>query len=167
MRIKISKLTVGLSLAIIISASFNRQLMDFVQRDIGKTGFVILVESILLISGLGGLVFIFKKVSGFIKRLTVVILLTIGSFLLFYYIKIPEEKMHILEYAFLGWLAAKDLVKREKAGKRIILALLFCAAVGILDELFQAILPYRFFQTKDIAYNWIGGAGGITLYLLV
>jgi len=81
-------------------------------------------------------------------------------------IKIPEEKIHLLEFAVLGWFASRDLIATNKKTKGIILALLFTITIGILDEVFQGILPYRYFQWCDIGFNSAGGLWGIGLYLL-
>ena len=80
--------------------------------------------------------------------------------------KIPVEQIHIFEYAVLGWFATRDLIKVNKKIKGIILACLFTIIVGILDEAFQAVLPYRYYEIRDIVFNILGGTWGIILYLL-
>ena len=81
-------------------------------------------------------------------------------------LKIPEEKIHLLEFAVLGWFASRDLVKNNRKVKGVIFALAFTLMVGVLDEVFQGILPYRYFQWCDIGFNSAGGVWGIILYLL-
>jgi len=94
-----------------------------------------------------------------------VAIVAIGLFLV-WQIEIPEEKIHILEFALLGWLASRDLTRQKIRLGRIILALIFTFLAGLLDETFQGILPYRYFQWWDVALNSAGGAFGIILYLL-
>ena len=83
-----------------------------------------------------------------------------------YELKIPAERIHILEYGLLGWLAGRDLIKTNKKTKGSILACLMIGMVGILDEVFQAVLPYRYFDMRDIMFNSLGGSWGIVLYIL-
>lgn len=80
--------------------------------------------------------------------------------------KIPVEKIHILEYGFLGWLATRDLVIGAKKVKGVIFAFIFCAIIGALDEGFQAILPYRYCEFRDFTLNCFGGILGIISYFL-
>ncbi len=200
MRAKISRLTIGIGIFIIISASFTRQLMDFAKSHIGKNGLIVLFGLVFLISGLSFLVFVTKKspsrrpkevplgialsdfrsgigkcfilsctirkIHGLIKILVVALLLITGLTMA-WQARILAEKMHILEYGFLGWFAGKDLIKTdEKKFRGIILACIFTAFIGILDEGFQKILPYRVFELRDIRMNILGGIWGVILYLL-
>lgn len=121
-------------------------------------GFVIFALSFLISLAI-------KKRTIFLNILLFGIVLTIGM-VLAWQIKIPEEKIHILEYAILGWFAGRDLIKTNKKIKGAILACIFCTIVGILDEIFQAILPYRVYDLRDIVFNSLGGAWGVILYLL-
>ena len=166
MRAKISRLTIGIGIFIIISASFTRQLMDFAKSHIGKNGLIVLFGLVFLISGLSFLVFVIRKIHGLIKILVVALLLITGLTMA-WQARILAEKMHILEYGFLGWFAGKDLIKTdEKKFRGIILACIFTAFIGILDEGFQKILPYRVFELRDIGMNILGGIWGVILYLL-
>ncbi|MCM8756452.1 MAG: VanZ family protein [Candidatus Omnitrophica bacterium] len=81
-------------------------------------------------------------------------------------IKIPVERIHILEYGVLGYLAGRDLLGKEKRRVGLILTIIFIGLVSTLDEVFQAVLPYRYFDLRDIWFNGLGGIGGIVLYLL-
>ena len=121
-------------------------------------GFVIFALSFLISVAI-------KKRTIFLNILLFGIVLTIGM-VLAWQIKIPEERIHILEYAILGWFAGRDLIKTNKKIKGAILACIFCTIVGILDEIFQAILPYRVYDLRDIVFNSLGGAWGLILYLL-
>ena len=103
---------------------------------------------------------------GLIRTLGVIVVLVIGLSLA-WQIKIIAERIHLLEYGVLGWFVSRDLIRgRSKKLKDIILAGLFATVVGIIDEGFQAILPYRFFDIRDILFNSLGGIWGIILYLL-
>jgi VanZ family protein len=95
-----------------------------------------------------------------------IITVTVIGLSLTWQLKIPEEKVHILEYAILGWFASRDLIKADRKLKGFIIVLFFTFMVGVFDELFQKILPYRFFQWSDIELNSLGGIWGISLFTL-
>ncbi len=123
-----------------------------------------MLGAIFVISALSFLIFIIRKGSNFTKIIAFIAVLTIGI-VLAWQIKIAIEKIHILEYGILGWFAGRDLIKTNKKIKGAILACIFCTIVGILDEIFQAILPYRVYEIRDIMLNTLGGAWGLILYL--
>ena len=161
----ISKFTLFLALFIIISASFTRQIMDFIKASIGGQGFLYLIATMAGILGLFFLICAIRNSYRLVKVLIFVVIWSIGL-VLTWQIEIPEERIHILEYAVLGWFSVKDLNRKSKKVRASFLACVYCVIVGILDELFQAILPYRFFDWRDVIFNGAGGGWGITLYLL-
>jgi hypothetical protein len=142
-----------------------RQLMDFLEIRIGEVGLIIVIGLILAGSGLAFLVFTIRNNPGLVRTLAISVML-ISGLAFAWQLKIPVERIHILEYGILGWFAGRDLVKKEKKIWGILLALIFVAFFGVLDEAFQAILPYRFFDLRDIGFNELGGVCGIVLYLL-
>jgi len=162
---RISKVTISIGVFIVLSASFLRQVMDFVKATVGEEAFVFLVGVTGAIFLVGFLTLIIKRKSGFAKSSIFISVLIIGVWLA-WQLKIPEEKIHILEFAVLGWFAGRDLIKTDKKAKGISFALIFTLMVGILDEVFQGILPYRYFQWCDIGFNSAGGIWGIILYSL-
>ncbi len=143
-----------------------RQLMDFTKLYTGEKGFIILIGLISLIAGLTFLIWTLRAKPGLIRTLEIIAILAIGlSFA--WQIKIVVERIHLLEYGVLGWFVSRDLIRgQSKKLKGIILACLFATVVGIIDEAFQAILPYRFFDLRDILFNSLGGIWGIVLYLI-
>ncbi len=162
---RISKPTFFLGLFIIISASFLRQVMDFIKAAVGEGGFILLIGAAGTVFLISFLILTIRKRPGFLKFSISIAVLIIGIWLT-WQLKIPEEKIHLLEFAVLGWLAGRDSIKADKKAKGIAFALAFTLMVGILDEVFQGILPYRYFQWSDIAFNSAGGLWGIILYLL-
>lgn len=139
--------------------------MDLIKATVGEGGFAFITgiaEAIFLVSFL---ILAIRKSSSLAKIPIFIGVLFIGIWLT-WQLKIPEEKIHILEFAILGWFACRDLIKADKKIKSIIFVLVFILTVGILDEAFQAILPYRVFDWRDIAFNSVGGLWGIGLYLV-
>ncbi|MBU1124486.1 MAG: VanZ family protein [Candidatus Omnitrophica bacterium] len=161
-----SKRTIFIAAGIILSASFTRQLMDFTEALIGKSGFA-LVIGLVALSGI--LIFLsligINHLSG-IRFVSVFLLLIAGPLLSWFYITLPQVRMHILLYGFLGWSACVDFLGKKRTALRIICAILLCVLVGYLEELFQLILPYRYYDNWDVVLNSLGSLWGIALYLL-
>lgn len=117
-----------------------------------------------------GLLFIVKGALKLITNLK-------GYFWLFYLLltgiiitlsmEIPAERVHFLEYGFLGFLLAEavDLTPPRK----YILAFTIGGIIGFADELIQGVLqvqnilslPRRYFEWKDIFMNAFGVFLGI------
>lgn len=137
--------------------------MDFIKALIGEGGFLALMGGVGVIFLVSFLILIIRKHPSFLKLLISIAVLIVGMWFC-WQLRIPEEKIHLLEFAVLGWLASRDLIKPDRKVKGIIFALVFIFAIGILDEVFQGVLPYRYFQWCDIGFNSAGGLWGIILY---
>jgi len=68
-----------------------------------------------------------------------------------YPMKSPEEKIHFIEYGVVGLLAYESF-------RRYWSALLFVIAAGWADEGIQALLPSRYYDLRDVAFNALAGA---------
>jgi len=160
-----TKSTVLITLLMVVSASFTRQLMELAVMCIGKSGFRISVAAIFI--GTTVLFFI-REAKRLVKPAKVLLmlgLLTI-SLLFVWNIRLPQVRMHILMYAIVGWLASRDAMRQGRTWKTIALAWVFAAAAGALEELFQKLLPYRVFDINDIIFNLKGASLGVILYLI-
>lgn len=162
---KLSKITTGFGLFIIISASFMKQLWDFFNKSFGQNNVKIVFILLFFSAAISLAIFIFRSRGGFLKILGSLVVLC-AAFIFLYRLKIFVEKIHVLEYGFLGWLAMGDLNKGRRPVINVLLAFLFVLTVGALDEGFQKFLPYRVAETRDIATNIISGIFGIALFLL-
>ncbi|UCF71816.1 MAG: VanZ family protein [Deltaproteobacteria bacterium] len=101
--------------------------------------------------------------------------LIVGGFIsfasLFYFIvPNPYELTHLPEYAILGILTqhaikARDRAERENASETYfyLRSALITGAIGTIDEVYQGILPLRYFAWYDIFLNWLGGLLGLAL----
>ncbi|MFZ5440913.1 MAG: VanZ family protein [Myxococcota bacterium] len=78
----------------------------------------------------------------------------------------PEEKLHFIEYgavAVLAWLSFPAL----SGGRRFAAAAGFTLAAGWLDEGIQALLPSRYYDLRDVAFNASAGLMALTVFTLV
>ncbi|OGM65431.1 hypothetical protein A2893_01605 [Candidatus Woesebacteria bacterium RIFCSPLOWO2_01_FULL_39_25] len=134
-----------------------RGLLNFLYLKIGKDALYILLSAM---SVAGILLFFYYERTWNLewKRITAFVFLLFFFVVTMQLIEIPEEKMHILEYGFLGILVYKGY----KISKHPLLrAVVFVGAIGIGDEFIQWLLPNRVGEIKDIGFNFLGGIFGI------
>ena len=163
---RISRITVAFGVWIVVSAAFMRQLVDLFRQAVGPTYAALSVKLLLLALGLAVTYLLVLRREVDTGRLAALSVLTTFAFLYISGLSIVVEKIHVIEYAVLGWLLCRDLTREGKVLRGIMLACLACLLVGALDEAFQAVLPYRVFDWLDIRHNMFGGAEGVAIYLL-
>jgi hypothetical protein len=77
----------------------------------------------------------------------------------FFSAALPEERIHLVEYAVLGLLALR-VVRPGLPGvlDRVIAATLLAFLVGWIDEAIQGLLPSRVYDPRDVGLNFLGAA---------
>lgn len=96
----------------------------------------------------------------------------IGASCLFYYIiPNPYELTHLPEYAIMSILiiqALKELEgkRKQKVNEKYVYfrSAMIVSLLGFIDELYQGILPLRYFTWYDIFLNGLGGVLGLTIF---
>ena len=159
---KLSGLTIAFGLYIIISASFARQLWEFIQKLIGKGNAQIAGFTFLAGFAVFALSFTLKSRFTIFKFLIKSVIIA-SAFFFAWRQPFFTEKFHVIEYGLLGWLGSRDLNKNKVSPINIILALLFASLVGVLDEGFQKLLPYRVCEIRDMLTNVVSVAFGVLL----
>jgi len=163
---QLSKKTICFSFFIVSSASFMRQVVGFLRGVLKDQLFYSALGSFFILLGVIFFLYIFiVKLKGSLTKGLIIGLIFLGVGVLLWQIKIMEERIHIIEFAVLGWLAAADF-RASKNIKRAFSACAICVLIGTLDELFQLILPYRVFDLRDILFNSTGAITGIILYVI-
>ncbi|MFH0738872.1 MAG: VanZ family protein [Candidatus Omnitrophota bacterium] len=162
---RISKLTIFLGIYLIASAAFSRQLWEFIQGVLGKHNAHIAGVTFLVGFAIFVLAVTFKARLN-ILRLLVRVLVIASAFFFAWRQPFFVEKFHVIEYGLLGWLACRDLNKNKVSFKNIILALLFASLVGVLDEGFQKLLPYRVCEIRDMLTNIVSVSFGVLLSVI-
>ena len=71
--------------------------------------------------------------------------------------KIPEEAIHFLEYGLLGFFLFKALSHNIKDKSIFFTATLFALFIGTFDEIFQWIIPERYWDFRDVGLNGLSG----------
>lgn len=128
------------TIIILAALPFARQVWSVVGD---KNGF-------LLLSGLyaGSLGFLYIR----IRNIIYIGVLAFITFVIFWLVPLPIERIHFVEYGILGWISWRAFGKG---------AFIYVISIGILDELIQGVLPNRVFDFRDICMNLTGGGIGI------
>ena len=80
----------------------------------------------------------------------------------------PAERIHFLEYGLVPVLIAWAQDRRRAIGLRLLLGAVGGAAIGVVDELVQAITPGRIAQWTDVALNAASASlGAFACWILV
>jgi len=116
-----------------------------------------LVENFIIVLLFAGLLFslYIRKLDKIIFSLIVII---IFSYLIFS-LKLPEERIHYLEYGILGFMVFKSM--KVHSIKNLIYGSLFVLLIGVIDEIIQYLLPNRVGDIRDVFMNLGGGILGI------
>lgn len=163
---KLSKFTISLGAYIIISASFMQQVLDTWKIIFGKDKLILIF---IFFCAWVMLAVTYKSVrSGLnIKKIALIITTCAVGFIFAWRQPYLSEKAHILEYGILGWLAMRDFSNNKmNILKSVLYTLIFVAIIGSLDEGFQKILPWRYFEIRDICTNILSGILGIALFIV-
>ena len=162
---KLSKLTISLGIYIIVSAIFMNQVWGLFERSIGAQNVRALAISALFIAAMLLFWRVIRSSTDILKML--LNLAIIGSLLIFS-LRQPYlvEKLHVVEYGLLGWLAGRDLNKNKVLLKNVFFAFFFAALISLLDEGLQRLLPWRVGDLRDVFTNFISSALGLVFFAL-
>ena len=97
------------------------------------------------------------------KKSTYFFLFLIASFYAIglFQIKIPEEKIHFLEYGLLAFFIYRAVVCDLKGWHAYLAAFVCTAIIGWGDEVIQYFLPNRYYQVVDVILNAVSGGLGL------
>jgi VanZ family protein len=79
-----------------------------------------------------------------------------------YPMKSPEEKIHFIEYGVVALLAHWSAPRVWSKRKRFVACALFVTAAGWIDEGIQGLLPSRYYDLRDVAFNAAAGLMALT-----
>ncbi len=135
-------------------APVARRLSRFLKAHLGSRGFFLLM---LFTSGtiLAFIALDLRRRKTAKERMFFLLIMAILTALIFW-LKIPEEKIHVAEFALLGFLAAKYLPNR-------LFSIGLIPFTAFLDESFQYILPDRVFDVRDIVIDIVAGVLGFLI----
>jgi hypothetical protein len=124
----------------------------------------------LLLIVLAGGIFFYNR-QKFFRFILIIGGLITASSLFYFIIPNPYELTHLPEYAVLGLLMVRaikgDTVPlRERNGANFLYlrSAGVTSAIGAMDELYQWLIPGRYFTWYDILLNSLGALLGLTIF---
>jgi len=79
--------------------------------------------------------------------------------------RMPEERMHLIEYGLLGWLIGWSLEGCRMTVGRVCLAITLGWSIGLGDEIIQYFLPNRVYDLRDVILNGLSVTLGLLFFL--
>ena len=181
------------SAVIFLTLSYARTLSSFMEARYGKDVFSYITTATLSAAGIGLLIYFLTRKTRRIARLTAFALIAavygcilnpdlreaVFSFLqtlglntqflenLDIYPVVAAEKIHFLEYGFLGFLLCKTLSYHIKDKTAYLVAVVIVYLIGMTDETLQWALPNRVGEYRDIWINVVSGALAVLAVWLV
>lgn len=82
-----------------------------------------------------------------------------------WYLRIPEERIHFVQYGILTFLLIRALGVDFKGWRLYVLAIIIGSLFGLGDEGIQYLLPNRYFSWKDVILNCVSCVLGSMLVI--
>jgi len=124
---------------------------------------------VLVLGALALVVYIGRQARGrrWHHYLGLAVVAMIYAYLLGQFARFPAERLHLVEYGFMGYVLFRALRLDMDTKWAYALSLVLAFAIGIGDECIQWLLPQRFFEIKDIQLNALSAALGLVVVRLV
>ncbi|RJO63671.1 MAG: VanZ family protein [Candidatus Omnitrophota bacterium] len=161
------KISIGLGAYIVISAAFMQQVRNRLFALFGKAVMETSVQLSFALLALCIVLYALTKKAGVLRIISLCVLCWF-AYLFSDWQPYFSEKTHVVTYGLLGYCAAMEFLNAQHclAWKRVVFALSFAALISGLDELFQAVLPYRVGDVRDFFTNIISALFGVCIFLL-
>jgi len=160
---------------IFLTIPFAPFLIQFIRSIVGQKNYGYFISGIIFIFLF--MIFRFSKFWSLNMRGKFWLLfLTFSGILIVLSMEIPAERIHFLEYGFLGFLFVKAFESgNPSSNAKYFFAIISGAILGLSDELFQGVLqvqnifPHirRYFEWKDVFMNAFGTFLGVVFYFYV
>ena len=157
--LRIRRVIGGYILCLLISTTFARQVLEALTHLVGEPVVRKIPWILFGVLAVAGLFWGAVKQRVRVGRVLLALLPSVAVFLFLKGMQNPDERIHIFQYGLLGALVIYDL--RGKTFWRafgVALGIVFLTACA--DELFQAFLPYRVGDPRDVGFGLVGGAWG-------
>ena len=141
-----------------------RPILNFVRALLGDY-FGLCISFLLIAGGLAIYVTSQKRIRHRSVSLKILVVFSLLSYLFgLYYLKIPEEKIHLIEYGILAFLVFRALQFDLKKDIYLYgLSFLIVSGFGAADELIQHVLPNRVGDMRDVFLNASSGILGLMI----
>lgn len=147
-------------LAIFLFVPVARQIQNFLSAHFGRSflGYLVILLAALALMSAYYLIWFHLKIRAFSNYIWLILTGGLFLYLTIRRWKVPEEAIHFLEYGLLGFLLFRALSFSIKDKSIYFSSLFIGSLVGIGDEFLQWVIPNRYWDFRDIAFNVFGVA---------
>jgi hypothetical protein len=152
------RLWVGIALYVLViyvSLPFTRPFLKFIYAQVGRGTVSAAVSAAIVVAASALCLAALRK--GPLAFVLIALPLAALVFTTFT-LRLPEERVHFVEYGLLGFLLIKA---NGTTWRRSAFSLALVLAVGGLDEYIQHLLPSRVGDWRDVLMNAAGGVVGL------
>lgn len=150
---------------IYLSLSQMRRIIDFINANFGREMLSVWINLLILLTIVIILTYMKSAFANVPLTKVSLFLIVLVCALFFIQYFAPEERVHLFQYGFLGFLCMKAL--GGMGWRTICKAITIVAIVGIGDELIQYFLPTRVGDCRDVGLNVVCGLPGVLLQNLM
>jgi hypothetical protein len=143
-------LSVIFILAIYTGSGAVRELSTAIRQIAGARLDVLVTAGLVVILAL---LLVYCRSALRIRNLPFLILVISGYGLAIWYLRVPEERFHLLQYGLADFFIACALPDKISGLRRHLAAIALASLVGIGDELIQALRPNRVGDLRDVLIN--------------
>jgi len=161
--LKISPISWLVIISVLASSTFARPVVEWLRENIGNSGITLLVGALASIC----ILLLLYKVAALSRLrilLTLIFICCVALYLTTF--QIAEERIHILKYGLIAFLAARDNAF-QRPGTTFLIAVVTATLVGTCDELLQSIIPGRVGDPRDVLFDFIGALIGTFSHTLI
>ncbi len=138
-----------------------RPVLNFLKAHLGSKFDLLTDATLIVIMASLALMLIKSKISWKQYMLAFIVFCIYGYYLKI--LKIPEERIHLLEYGLLSFLVFRVYPSDWSAIFRYWQTFLIVSFIGTLDEIIQYFIPTRVGDVRDIILNIVSGLLGLVL----
>ncbi len=141
----------------------------FLLRTYGQRSVRIFTDSLVVSSLVLAVSFLYSrfKRKNFMAYIGLAAIIAIYAFILAYSTPIIQEKMHLIEYGFLSYLALRLFRDVRPRNAKYICVVLVVVTVGYFDEFIQKFIPNRVSELRDVYMNILSGLMALVLLRLL
>ncbi len=139
-------------IALYTSSGLLRELSSNIRQIVGNSLDIIVTAG--LVTTL--LVFVYFRRGAMMRQRIVITLLLLSCYgLVFLYLRVPEERLHLLQYGVLTYFISKVMPDRIQGIFRYLLVICLVTLLGVGDEIIQALRPNRVGDVRDVMINFL------------
>ncbi len=153
------KWVLGYTALLLLTLNQTRRFLDWLEaRNLSG-----LQAGFLLLAGIGGVLFLLRRIRqtegglSLFASLRLLGFLALYVFCMFASTNLTVDRIHFVEYGLLGLLCFRAVSPRYGRGRRMAYGMVAVFAVGFLDEVVQGFLSIRYYALRDVTIDLLAG----------